>query len=127
MLPVNDLDSVLVVPLVLNSMIWLDHLLSISTLSMPGPDSVLTSDKLVGLSNDLNFVLVICLHLWSNLLLGSVPSRVTVCLSFDMQWGTAGYSTSSGFKLFGKTICKGSHFLMKLLRIINDCASAVIS
>jgi hypothetical protein len=94
---------------------------------MPGPDSVLTSDKLVGLSNDLDFVLVICLHIQTWSMLVHMPSRVTVCSSFNEQRGTAGYYTSSIFKWFGKTVCEGSHFSTKLSRIINDRASAAIN
>ena len=84
----NDFDSASVVPLLWDSTILLDHLFLLSILCMPGPDSALAPDKIQ-----------------IKLLLGSMPSRVAVCMSFDVQQGTAGYSTSSGFQLFSETVC----------------------
>ena len=53
------------------------------------------------------------------LLLVCMPSSVAVCMSFDMQWGTAGYSTSSSCNLFSKTVCRG--FLLDNLTVWYDC------
>ena len=61
------------------------------------------------------------------LLLVFVPSSVTVCASFNAQWGTAGNGTSSGHKLFSKTDCGGSYLLTELSRVRVSHPSVVMN